>query len=364
MVNKIGIDARLYSKTGVGVYIRNLLHYLPNISGNIEYLLYILPEDASRLESYPENVKIRIAPYRWHSFSEQIKFLYQITQDNLTLMHFTYFGHPMLYRKPFISTIHDTIMLDYKTGRASTKFYPVYVGKHAVFKLVFANQVLNSKKIIVPTNYVAGRLCEMYGKKYRNKIHVIGEGVNYGLINAAVNNERELSNIKEHFLYVGNFYPHKNVEQLIYAFLDSDARIPLVLAGPDDHFYIGLKKLLNKIDKNSRIKFVTNSDESMLVKLYQKAEALIHPSLAEGFCLPIIEAAHFKTPIIASDIPVFHELINNNYISFDPFNKVSITQAINRYLREKPSYDNSDLLKKYTFEKMANATLDVYRSAL
>lgn len=49
-------------------------------------------------------------------------------------------------------------------------------------------------------------------------------------------------------------------------------------------------------------------EDGTLRVLYAKARAAIVGSIAEGFGLPIFEAAHFGTPLILSDLPVFREL--------------------------------------------------------
>ena len=49
------------------------------------------------------------------------------------------------------------------------------------------------------------------------------------------------------------------------------------------------------------------SDE-YLREVYQASSALFVLSLAEGFGLPLVEAAHFKLPLIVRDIPVFREI--------------------------------------------------------
>jgi glycosyltransferase involved in cell wall biosynthesis len=45
-----------------------------------------------------------------------------------------------------------------------------------------------------------------------------------------------------------------------------------------------------------------------LRSLIKKAQALLMPSFAEGYGLPIVEALSLGTPVVCSDIPVFREV--------------------------------------------------------
>ena len=72
---KIGIDARLYFQTGVGVYIRNLLHNLEKIAPqNVQFNVYVMESDAENITFENPQFILRPTAHRWHSFSEQIGF--------------------------------------------------------------------------------------------------------------------------------------------------------------------------------------------------------------------------------------------------------------------------------------------------
>ena len=101
-----------------------------------------------------------------------------------------------------------------------------------------------------------------------------------------------------------------------------------------------------------------------LVYFYKNALALVHPSLSEGFGLPLIEAAYFNCPIIASDINVFKELLGNNYLSFNPNDVNDITSKIKIFIEKKPSFDYRNIIKKYSFEKMTNEIVKIYKKIL
>src|SRR3989344_6867533 len=134
-MKRIGIDARLYYQTGVGVYLRNLLYYLNKINPkNLRFIVHVLKKDYNKLNKEHSNISFKGVNARWHTFSEQTLFLFDILKDNLDLMHFTYFSFPVLYPKKYISTVHDTTPLNYKTGKASTKSTFIYNFKHSIFK--------------------------------------------------------------------------------------------------------------------------------------------------------------------------------------------------------------------------------------
>ena len=219
----IGIDARLYFETGVGVYIRNFLHYLQQSApSEYRFNVYVLQKNSSQIHfDNPHFVKREVSS-RWHSLSEQMIFHRVLMNDRLDLMHFTYFSYPVLYSRPFIATIHDLTPLLFKTGKASTLPSFVYEAKHIIFSYILKQQVKRAKAIITPTEAVKKQLVEIYGEKYKSKISVLYEGVNYEFFKAQPNMNLQKLFKKPYFLYVGNFYPHKNVDTLIDAFLKID----------------------------------------------------------------------------------------------------------------------------------------------
>jgi glycosyltransferase involved in cell wall biosynthesis len=105
----------------------------------------------------------------------------------------------------------------------------------------------------------------------------------------------------------------------------------------------------------------TTSNIGDLKFFYKNAMALIHPSLSEGFGLPLIEAANFNCPIIGSNIPVFKELLNNQYISFDPNNVKEMTNTITSFYKKPKKFNYKEVLKRFSFCQMAKITLEIYK---
>lgn len=153
------------------------------------------------------------------------------------------------------------------------------------------------------------------------------------------------------------------LKKLIQAFAKIKSDVQLVLIGPDDFFKQRLLRYINTTIQKEKVIFYHNPTKEDLIFFYKNALALIHPSLSEGFGLPLIEAAYFRLPIIASDIAVFREILGSCYISFNPYNVEDITNKMNYFLRKRPSCNYGEI-NKYSFEKMAEQTLKIYTTLL
>jgi len=361
-MKKIGIDARLYFQTGVGVYIRNLLHYLQDTRLGNEYLFYIylLDEDFDKIVFSNKNFVKRRANFRWHSISEQIGFLSLIKNDNLDLMHFTYFSYPIFYNRKFIITVHDLTPYFLKTGVSSTKGFIMYQIKHFFYRLVIRQQIEKSSVIVTPTEAVKRQIISKFGAKYNDKIVFIHEGVNYEILDNKDKNVIKKDTQKSFFIYVGNFYPHKNVESLVKAFSLSKTKADLLLIGPQDYFSGRLRRQITSLGLDDRIKFIFRANKTELIYFYKNALALIHPSLSEGFGLPIIEAAYFNLPVIASDISVFRELMGKDYTSFDPTDITDIRDKIDGFVKRQKKGIN-DIAARFSFAEMSRRTMGLYK---
>ncbi len=356
---KIGIDARLISQTGVGVYTRNLLEHLSVIAPkDWEFVVFIRSMDRASLD-LSQRYHLVHADYRWHTVSEQIGFLNLLHSQQLDLMHFTYFSYPLLYRKPFISTIHDLTPVLFKTGKASTKSAVEYYPKYFAMKQVISSGVRNSRAVIVPSQSVKDQITTHYGVS-PEKIFVTPEGIDKRLTNAKENRSLGGTYDWKYLLYVGNFYPHKNIHRLIDSFATLDTEYRLILAGPADYFAKTVEMYIAAHHLEDRIVLHSNPTLEDLVFFYKHARALIHPSLSEGYGLTPIESLYFGTPVVASDIPVFRETMGSGFRSFDPHSIESIRDALKEVVTT-PKKSARSVVSKDAFRTMAKQTVDAYR---
>lgn len=367
----IGIDARLWGETGVGRYIRNLIKGLAEVKSDNEYVLFVLPKDQidikNQIGNSKNSFKIVKADIRWHGVREQVEFPRILNKHKLSLMHFPYFSIPLFYRKPYVLTLHDLILNNFSTGKASTLPYPVFLTKRAGYKLVLRNALTHAKEIIVPTESVRKDIGKFY-PKIISSVKVIHEG---GFEDSGEGVKTDIH--KKYFLRVGNVYPHKNVERLLLAFKlfkEKNNEVKLVLAGKEDHFYKNIVKKVKELELSDDVLFYNSPTDKELVALYKGAIALIIPSLMEGFSLTAIEAMSQGCPVVASDIPVHREVCKDAVLYCNPIDSHDIKQQLEvvANLSEK---ERDELIRKgkarakeFSWSKMVQETIKVYEGSI
>lgn len=164
--------------------------------------------------------------------------------------------------------------------------------------------------VVVPTHAVGEQLDEALG--LGDRIRVIGGAVSSTLAVPSDAEERaaRLELPDQYLLAVGPFEARKGIAELLWALADTHApQAPIVLAGPTS----GADVDLDGIRKDARLspeRVVTlgSLDDADLATVYERATAVVVPSLAEGFALPVLEAMSLGTPVIHSDAPALVEL--------------------------------------------------------
>ncbi|OGG09899.1 hypothetical protein A2154_01575 [Candidatus Gottesmanbacteria bacterium RBG_16_43_7] len=320
---KIGIDARLIQETGVGRYIRNLISELSEIDRQNQYFIYLQPDDYVTFTPPNNRWTKRNFSAHWHTITEQFQAPLVFKKDSVDLLHIPYFNAPIFYSGKYIITIHDLTILHYPTGRATTLPPLLYFWRKLGYKLVLRQGIKRARHVLTVSESTKADIIKSFGTD-SSKITVTYEGVDQRLISSIkyIKPRKLLAVSGKFFLYVGNAYPHKNVELLINAFLHmkklikGNVPLKLVLVGNIDYFYARLQKNLSQQAQRDIIFFGTASD-SDLSYLYTHAVALVLPSISEGFGLPAIEALTLRLPVIASQLPVFKEILGQSAIYFN-----------------------------------------------
>jgi alpha-1,2-rhamnosyltransferase len=150
------------------------------------------------------------------------------------------------------------------------------------------------------------------------------------------------------FLSVGTMEPRKGYSAALDAFDKLWAR------GVDARYVIvgrrgwNTRALQRRIrehrEHDRRLFWLEDAGDADLAYLYRRAAALVFPSFVEGFGLPLVEAAHFGAPIIASDIPVFREIGGDAVVYFDLLDAHALATRIEEASATRPPVAALDIL--------------------
>lgn len=359
---KIVIDARLYGQEngGIGRYIMSYLSELAKQDKKNEYHLLLRAEYMGKL-NLGENFHEVLVDDRHYSVAEQFSVIKAVSRIKPDVTHFLHFNVPLRFTTPFVVTIHDLLMHQGVGRQATTLPFWKYHIKRLAYRKIFDHAVHAAKEIIVPSEFVKTDLLRTY-KVSDKKVHVIYEGVT-----APSKRGKSSKAPSPYFLYVGNAYPHKNIGNLIKAVkkVNEKTKINLVLVNPRDVFTTRLKALIKAENAEHivTIKHAVNDNE--LFALYESATAFVYPSLSEGFGLPGIEAFLAGTPVLASDIPIFHEVYQDHAQYFDPHNVESISDVMTTFLASTPNVSKikkaQQFVSKYSWSEMAKRTRALYK---
>ncbi|HFC76961.1 MAG TPA: glycosyltransferase family 1 protein, partial [Candidatus Moranbacteria bacterium] len=260
---RIGIDARFYGtgNKGLGKYTQKLIENLEEIylqienkkngHNNDQFFIFLRKDNFNEYHPKSKNFKKVLADYKWYSFSEQIKMPQLLNKYKLDLVHFPHFNVPFFYRKKFIVTIHDLILLHFPTIRGTTLNPILYWLKFLAYKIIINRAIKKSNKIITVSNFTKDDILANYlisSKKIIVTYEACDDDNSYS--QKSVSEIDKYGIIKPYLLYVGNAYPHKNLERMAEAwqiFNTKQAKhLHLVLVGRKDYFYNQLQKTVKE----------------------------------------------------------------------------------------------------------------------
>jgi glycosyltransferase involved in cell wall biosynthesis/ADP-heptose:LPS heptosyltransferase len=138
------------------------------------------------------------------------------------------------------------------------------------------------------------------------------------------------------FLMVGTIEPRKNHAQTLEAFellWSQGLDVVLVIAGKQG-WLVG--NLIDRLRCHSELKkrlfWLPSASDGFIEVMYKTADCLIAASAGEGFGLPLIEAAWYRLPIIARDIPVFREIAGDHAFYFTGSSPILLASAIQSWM--------------------------------
>lgn len=131
-----------------------------------------------------------------------------------------------------------------------------------------------------------------------------------------------------YFVALGTIEPRKNHALLLDVWQDLPPPARLFIVGGRGWADAATFARIEAAEANGRVQMLCGLPDAAVVALLQGAEALLFPSLAEGYGLPAVEAAALGVPVICSDLAVFREVMGNYPVYLDPADSYSWMETI------------------------------------
>jgi len=357
----IVIDIRMINHSGIGTYLRNLIPIIVNTCHDFQYI-FLGP--VNTLKSYEwanqGNVDLINCNSMIYSIKEQVELGLKL-HSNISLFWSPHYNIPLLYRGNLLVTVHDLFHLampDLVKG-----FH-----KRLYAKTMFSQLCRRAKAIICISEFTKNELIRLAHCK-EDKIRLIPNGVDQSWRYVKKQNNPYY---KPFFLFVGNVKPHKNIKNLIrgYALIKDQIEQDLIIVGKKDGFLTGDDEAIVEAGKlGSRINFSGFIDNETLIQYYKNADALVFPSLYEGFGLPPLEAMICGCPIIVSNKSSLPEVCGDAALYCDPYSITDISEKMimfsrNSSLRETLVQKGYTRAERFSWEECAKKTISVIQEIL
>ncbi|MET1032998.1 MAG: glycosyltransferase family 1 protein [Candidatus Saccharimonadales bacterium] len=363
----IVIDAR-NRRSSTGRYTDRLIEHLQSIDTFHRYTILVQPDDQWKMKG--KNFTTLPCPYAQFSVNpmEQIGFYWQLKKLHPDLVHFTMTQQPLLYFGKIVTTTHDLTMFHF-VRRGSTPL-PIFWVKMGLYRFLLKWSHMKSDKIITPTKFVADDVAN-YQPSTKGKLVVTYESAEPAFAAKAVR-PKQIGEKDQFIMYLGNAFPHKNLAVLFDALDILRKKRPdlkLVLVGKKEINYQELEAKAQNHPSARNIIFTGFIPDEEAKWLHEHSLAYVFPSLSEGFSLTPMEAIVHGSPVVASNATCMPEVYQNAAHYFDahyPKDIAAKTAEVidNKKLRDQLIKNGQELVKKYSWRKMANETLIVYKEVL
>lgn len=334
----ITVDVRMLRSSGIGVYLQNL----------VPRIMRLRPQDRFCLvgkEADGEDPLWKGLPdFRWvdcdapiYSLRQQVELARKIPRDT-DLLWVPHYDIPAFYQGRMMVTVHDLFHLA----------LPPFVEsplKRLYARWMFNRTAAKAGAILAISRFTQKELMRLV-RVDASKVHLVYNGVDEGWFRPSPG---ENPRPRPYFLYVGNIKPHKNLKRLLEAFGLLKDRVPhdLLLVGKKEGFLSGDKEVQERAGLyGGRVEFTGEVPLERLRLYFRHAQALVFPSLYEGFGMPPLEAMACGCPVAASNAASIPEVCGDAALYFDPLDPRDMSEKMLR-LAQDPAL-RKDLIQKGT----------------
>lgn len=356
-IRRILIDGYYLGKpSGYGRFIHELCRALGNAESDLEFFIAVQNSTAKEfLQPYRNTRYIRAADTNFAVW-EQVVIPLCAARNKCDIIHFPYNTKALLTTwSKSITTVHDLTFLRENAER-DFKSSLIHLYMRAMF---------------------------MFGTRKSTAVVAVSEATKADLLARGVASQRIYNTVdgfigavtvapsgtpsRPYFLHRGSYASgHRNTERIIQAFLST----PILT----DTFSLKLLGVpegasLWKTTPDQPVEYLSRITDQELASLYAGSSGVVAASLLEGFCLPIVEAFGFGSPVITSNINPMMEIAGGAALLVDPHSVEDIAEAMLRIASDKTlakdlAAKGRSRLSAFASSSVAAELLDLYRRVL
>ncbi len=381
---RIGIDARAIlnpeksAPTGVANYVWQMVKNLLEIDKENQYILFfdfkVRDKDVKRFSQ--SNVKIKFFPFSDYkkympgAYSE-ILGMATYAREKMDVLHTTspLYRVPASYRGKIVTTFYD-----FAPYRAPELFPRLSAAK---LKTLYSFAAKKSDRLIAVSDSTKNDAAEFLGYP-AEKIKMIYNGIDRRFFELAgegtAGDVKNLYGIKnKYILFLGTLEPRKNLSRVLDAFArfkkdyGNNFDYQLVVAGKRGWLTEEYFQQTEDLGIKEDVIFTGYVGGEELKPLYAHADFFVMPSLWEGFGQTIVEAMACGAPCLVSKVASIPEVAGDAALYVDPHDTEGIAKAMakladDKNMRKELGAKGREQAKKFSWEKCARQTLEVYRS--
>jgi glycosyltransferase involved in cell wall biosynthesis len=230
------------------------------------------------------------------------------------------YNSPLFCASPFVFTIHDLSHI--YCPESSSPLIRLY------YATVMKRACHRAARVLTVSEFTRAQIVEWSGAPPEKVVNV-----RCGVDPAYHPGDNTYDFPFPYLLSVSNRKRHKNEFRVVDAFARASlaAGIRLVFTGKPT---AELAHWIGRHHVTSRVDFMGVVPEEKLPSLYRGAEALVFPSLYEGFGLPLLEAMACGTPVVTANTTALPEVAGDAALLVDPTSVEQIAAAMERIMSD------------------------------
>ncbi|MDD4013855.1 MAG: glycosyltransferase, partial [Candidatus Omnitrophica bacterium] len=334
---RIGIDSREFKKstyTGLRTILSDLVL---GLAGREDVELVFFCDKDTDLESLPVNGKKIVLKGSSVLYRDQVLLPAAIRSSKVEVFFSPYIKTPLWRVCPYVNTVADIIpfVMPKKKGLAG-------LAERAHFFLWGYICSRRSVKVVTLSEDAGKKAAGFFGLD-RGKIQVA-----YPSVRVPQDSGEDQESMTElvarygldepYMLYVGNFKPHKNLNNLLlaYSLLPDNIKdeYRLLMVGGSGSEVRSMADLVEKQDLVGKVVPVGNIPHSDIFTFMRRSSVFVFPSIQEGFGIPPLEAMAMGVPVASSRVDPMTEVLAGAAEYFDPHDPGDMAKVLSKLLTD------------------------------